>query len=219
MEIIKFMKLDLRKILQQYKLLVLLAFVAIIGTVAGDMGNWGLLYMGFAGVIMATAPLFADKTAERGFYNLLPAHDGSRMRGRFLAGTIFVGLTSLIGLVISVVSNLIQGNSQQNVIESFLFVWAAGIIFNSIQYVILALMKSKNPQILGLVRIIPGFIMFFGGSYLQSVSNEDNQNVLTVLTEVLGYVMNHLMLCAGMLMGSALVLTVILAEIAVRKEK
>lgn len=219
MEIIKFMKLDLRKILQQYKLLVLLAIVAIVVTVAGDMGNWGLLYMGFAGVIMATGPLFADKATERGFYNLLPAHDGSRMRGRFLAGTVFVGITSLIGLVIAVVCNMIQGRPQQNVIEGFLYVWAAGVIFNSIQYVILSLMKSKNPQILGLVRIIPGFIMFFGGSYLQSLSDEADQNVLIALTEVIEYVINHLMLCAWMLMGSALVLTVILTEIAVRKER
>lgn len=219
MENVKFMKLDLGKIMQQYKLLILFAIIAVVITMTGDMGNWSVLYMAFAGLIMSTMPIFQDRTVERGFYNLLPARDGCRARGRFLAGTLFIILCCLLGTILDIVTAMIRGANTEAVLPTLLMVIAVSVIMNSLQFLILMSVKVKSVQLLNLIRMIPGFIMFFSSFYIQKLTEDESQETLEILWKMIQYVGEHYLAVALKVLMAALVITVVCMEIAAAKER
>lgn len=163
MKIINMLKIDLRRTRPQ--LMLFLLFIAIGGLLSfttGD-GSFGIVYLCFVAVILSTMPFPVQEKANVGFLNMLPATTRQRVMGRYLYGILLLMVGLVCGIVILIVAKVAQHN--QTPYQMLIVCAMLGFSFFTIgvQYTLLyALGNVRSKQVLSFVRMIPGFILFFG---------------------------------------------------------
>lgn len=214
MDSIKFAKIDFMKTMEQSKLVPL--FILISAFFGKNMGYmWPVLYLAFGGMIFVTTPFFSEMVSEAGFFSMLPAKVGSKTRGRYLYAAGYLFLCTLSGFIVSM-ALVFLFNEEGAITEladiSILF-FAVVVIFNSIQFLILTFLKIKNAQVMGIIRMLIPFTLFFGiGGIMDSLQIESGDVIL------LFHQWNKSVISLAAI-GAAFVLTLICCELSVQKEK
>ena len=179
MKAFKFFKIDFARSRIQFIYMLVFSAIAMALSLKTDGPYLGLIYMIFASIIFSTVPFTLDQRSEIGFVNLLPGSVKDRVSGRFLLAFIMVIFGTLMG---SVVMGLYYLLSHTGIELAFAFILGAtgvGILFASIQYIIFYILgKVNSVQAMGIVRMLPAFVMFFGTSYLSDYFRENPGELL-----------------------------------------
>lgn len=222
MDTIKFMKMDFMTMRTQTKLIGALAIVVCILTnkvLNESMGTWGIMYMIFMGIVLASMPFTVDMTILDGFVRLLPAKASSRVYGRYLFGVIFLILCSVVGVCLSLPVLIKQQISMGYVLSITAAYLGAGCFTNSLQYVFSYFFNIKNPQMLSIIRLIPGFAFFFGGSILASMLEDVSSGVVGRIGDVLNFLMKYYNVFSWGILLVSLVFTILCAYICGKREE
>lgn len=214
MEVIKFAKVDWLKTKSQAKLILGFIVLAIFMGTYMEPSMWPLFYIAFGATIISTTPYSFDVQSSNGFINLLPAKANSRSKGRFLFGTLFVIGSIILGEVSLILFYLYKGELPNYIFEIFSVIVAVALILNAFQFLALSFFKFKSQQVMQLIRMIPPFIMFYGGNYLREMLNSGNEKVLERFSLVLRFCMDHKMIVSVGLLFVAIVITYISAIIS-----
>ena len=218
MESLKFAKMDFMKMKSQGKLMLLFVAIAAFLSIKMDTPIWGLLYIVFGAMIMSSIPAFSDTVSENGFIRLLPAHAESRIYGRYLFEVIYIFASSIIGLLVAAGYIIINHEIPDYILEIFIAVLGAALFMNAIQFLILSLMTTKNPQILSIVRMVIPFVMFFGGSAVLGNLSEGSAESFGMMENVVKYAMSHLTITSLFVLLVALLMTLLCALISAKHE-
>lgn len=202
----KFSKIDWRRCKSQNKLMFLFAAIAVILSVQNEMPAWTLLYLAFGSVILSTIPFTMETNANVGFLNMLPAKNSSRIIGRYLYSIMLLLLGISIGVVSVFLYYIVKGEMLTSILEISCIVFALSLIVNCIQYVVFYLLGNvKNNQVMTILRIVPGFFVFFGGSYIMEYMQSHAMDGTNLL---LWFMENLPLIVALLLVVSVIVLVV-----------
>lgn len=191
--VVRFMKMDFMKMKSQLKLMIFVVIIVMFfSTKMLTEGEeaWCVMYMIFMGIILAATPFSLDSTTSNGFIKLLPAPAKSRVYGRFLYSFIFLLGCVGVGVVLAMPSGC---KSQANVLDFFLQIiclFGAGLVMNSIQYVVSYFCEIKNPQVLSIVRMLPGFLFFFAGNNFMAeiINNQESAAAIgRTISKIIAY--------------------------------
>lgn len=167
MNAIKFLKIDLIRTNSQNKLLVLFAIMSVYFAINANTPIWSLLYLCFGSIIISATPFSLQTIGNGGFINLLPATTLSRVTGRYLYSIAIMVLAMIFGEVAVAIYYGIKHEVPDKMLYISLLVFAVTLIINSIQNVVLYFLGNvKSLQLMAIIRMIPGFAMFFGSTYL-----------------------------------------------------
>lgn len=185
MKAFKFMKIDMNRTKAQIWCMLLFGFLAYAFSFAAGNILSGIFYLMFAAVIMQGAVFTYEQKSETGFTNMLPGTDLDRVMGRFMTGTFLLLAGTILGIIVAFVLNL-QGRLELSYLpETLISLLGFGLIFMAIQNVIFyAIGKGKSQQLMSFIHMIPGFIIWIGGTALLSVlsaGGEDIQKAVKVL--------------------------------------
>lgn len=219
MEIIKFAKLDFRRVKSQFKILFILFAISIFLACRLQAGIWSLMYMCFAGLLLSTTPFFLELTNQRGFFNLLPAKAASRAWGRYLFGTIYIAMLFAVGMVTVLINMLIMKKEVAYLTETAIAILAVSVLLNSLQYLFLSFSTIKNVQLLSLLRMLPPFLMFFGGNMVIEYINENQADALDKVSRTIRYVVEHRTGMAFFFLAVSLIVTLLAGSLAAWHEK
>lgn len=224
MRAIQFTKIDFIKTKQQLVWILLVIPVVILFVTRQKESGAGALvafcYALFMALVCSTTPFGSCRRQETGFLRLLPATQGERILGRYLYGLSFMVMAALIGGVGTYIGGRIEGSmiGMEIVIPFCMVAFAVCMVLMALQYVILYLFgEHQSPNILSLIRMIPGFVFFFGSMGLIG-GVKDDPAAFEALMEYIG---GHLMLIGWCSMAVALVLFVAAAMLctAVTKKR
>lgn len=174
MNAVRFMKMDFLKIKSQVKLIILVFAIVVVFGFKNPV--WSAMYMIFMGIILSSIPFSIDASDSGGFTTLLPARARSRVYGRFLYGFVLLLACTLVGCVLIIPFVLKENMDIKLIVSQIVGFFGAGMIINSVQFFISYFFEIKNAQMLSLMRIIPGFVFFFGGSVLMEKISENQEN-------------------------------------------
>lgn len=167
MNAIKFLKIDLIRTSSQNRLLVIFAVISVYFAINANTPIWSLLYLCFGSIIISATPFALQTVGNGGFINLLPATTLSRVIGRYLYSIAIIVLAMIFGEVSVVIYYGIKHEVPDNMLYISLLVFAVTLIIHSIQNVVLYFLGNiKSLQLMAIIRMIPGFAMFFGSTYL-----------------------------------------------------
>lgn len=217
METIKFMKMDFLKMKTQILLIILTVSVVLL--LGGKVGTlWGAMYMMFMGLIFCAVPFSVDMTNGESFMKLLPAKAQQRVYGRFCFAVIFLVMCTLV-ISLTYIQGFLSGTIQVGyVMPKIIMILSAGLCMNAIQYIFSYFFEIKNQQWLSLVRMIPGFVFFFAGSFaIDSLASMPKETV-EALGKVVTYAMTHQWVAAVVTFAVALVFTFVCAVICGKRE-
>lgn len=173
----KMMLVDIRRCKFQLTLVLLFFPIAVFmmrGTEAFDVT--GILYLTFAGVIMAAQPFLYEQRVEAGFLYLLPVTKGERVWGRYLFGFSL----NLVMVLATILLVALKGNlMQEGAFFQIALCFGLGMITISLQYLLFyAIGRIKSQQFAGIMMMLPGFCMYFGFSFLMEKVGNDWVEVL-----------------------------------------
>ena len=165
MKAFQFFKVDLIRSRAQLKYMLLfwaLAFCLGFSTDAGAL--FTLFYMIFCGVILSGQPFLMDQKMESGFLNMLPGSKMERVAGRYLMSVVLL----LAGMILGLISMLVVGSVKGTMVGGLdIFIpllLEIGLVTIAVQNVCLyAFGKGKSQQVAAIIRMVPGFAVFFGG--------------------------------------------------------
>ena len=200
MRIIRFCKIDWMIIgLQRY---VFLGFAALSLLVSLSNGDWmfGLLYIGFGHMVLSTMPFYMRKPADNGFLLMLPASKKERVLGRFLYG-ISMYLALLLTAVITVAILMAQKKGSLKIFLMILAAETAAVfLVMAVQYTFMyAFGEMNSQQLMGIIRIVPGMVFLFGGSYILQILQEimrGKRESYQFLINALSWISEHMPLCS-----------------------
>ena len=222
MDAVKFMKMDFMKMKTQMKLIALVVLVVIIfaSEVMGKtMGAWSIMYMIFMGIILCTTPFTIDSMVADGFIKLLPAGARQRVFGRYMFAAVFLAVCTVLGSLSSI-SYILKGQITVGYILTHgAIFFSAGLCINSLQYVFSYFFEIKNQQWMSIIRLLPAFIFFFGGSILVDMVGEMQERTINKIGMAVNYVMAHQGLAALMLLAAAVIFTMFCAVICGKWEE
>lgn len=209
MRAIQFAKIDYIKTKQQVLWILLMMPVVLLLMMRQSSDSPVPLvvfcYALFMALIFSTTPFGSCQRQETGFLLLLPATTRDRVFGRFLYGLSIMAVAVLIGSVGMYLGEMISGAViEAEIIVSFCMgALAVCMILMALEYVILYLFgEQQSPNILGLIRMVPGFVFFFGSMGLIG-GVKDDPAAFEALMEYIG---GHLMLIGWCSVVSAFVL-------------
>ena len=208
MRAIQFMKIDFIKTKQQilWMLLVIPAVLLLmLREIKGEMALIVFCYALFMALVFSTAPFGMCQHRETGFLLLLPASTRDRVHGRFLYGLSFLGIAVLLGSAGMYLCEAITGfGIEREVKVCFgMVAFSVCMVFMIVEYVFLYLFGEQQSQnILSLVRMIPGFVFFFGSMGLIGGVQKEPQ----LLAEVMEYIDGHLILIGWCSMAVSFIL-------------
>ena len=128
---------------------------------------------------------------------MLPGTIKMRVIGRYLYALSTVIMCMIICSLNLGIYALVSKELPPFVFEGTIFGASIALLFSSIQYIIFyALGKLKSQQLAGLIMMIPGFVMFFGVSFLASWMKENTVVVLEWLIDNHSLVVLLLTLCS-----------------------
>lgn len=217
METIKFMKTDFMKMKTQMVLIVLTVSVVLL--FGGKMGTlWGAMYMVFMGLIFCSVPFGIDMANGESFMKLLPAKPQQRVYGRFCFAVVFLALCTL-GISSTYMPGFLNGTIKaDNVLPKVIMILSAGLCMNAIQYVCSYFFEIRNQQWLSIIRMLPGFIFFFAGSYLIDRMAEMPRDAVEALGKAITYAITHQWVTAVTALLLSLIFTTVCAVICGKRE-
>lgn len=222
MDAVRFMKMDFMKMKTQAKFmaLVVLVVIAFASKMMGEtMGVWSILYMIFMGIILCSTPFSIDNMVADGFIKLLPARARQRVFGRYMFAAVFLIVCTVLGSFTSI-PYVIKGQITVGYIlsQGVIFL-SVGLFINSLQYVFSYFFEIKNQQWLSIIRLLPGFIFFFGGSVLMDTLGEMQEGTRNKIGMVLNYAMEHQGVVAFVFLAAAVVFTMLCAVVCGKREE
>lgn len=222
MDAIRFMKMDFLKMKSQAKVMaiVVIAVLFLVNGMIGDtMGIWSSMYMVFMGIVLSTTPFAIDSAVADGFIKMLPASAKQRVLGRFLFGVVFLAVCAVCGSLTVIPYILDGGITIGYILPKVIIFLSVGLCINAIQYVFMYFFEFKNQQYLALIRMIPGFIFFFGGSFLMEKVGEEKEETLNNLGMVLNYAMEHQGIIAVVTFFAAILFLLFCVAICAKREE
>lgn len=208
MRALQFTKIDFIKTKQQILWMLLVIPVIVLFTLRETEGEISLVvfcYALFMALVFSTSPFGTCQRRETGFLLLLPASTQSRVFGRFLYGLSFVGIAIVLGSIGMYLSKVITGVGIDTEMKIFFCMAALAVcmLFMAAEYVFLYLFGEQQSQnILSLVRMIPGFVFFFGSMGLLSGVKKEPE----ALAGIIEYIGSHLMVIGWCSVAVSLVL-------------
>ncbi|MDE6737510.1 MAG: ABC-2 transporter permease [Lachnospiraceae bacterium] len=209
MRAIQFTKIDFIKTKQQILWILLVIPVIVLFMLwqgsEGPVPLFIFCYTLFMALVFSTTPFGSCQWQERGFLVLLPATTRDRISGRFLYGLSFMLVSALAGGVGMYLGEMMSGVMiEAEILVPFCMVaFAVCMVLLALEYVVLYLFgEQQSPNILSLIRMIPGFAFFFGSmSMIGSV--REKPEVFLALME---YIDGHLMMIGWCSLAAAFVL-------------
>lgn len=183
MEALKYLKVDYIITKTQVKIALLFSFIALLMIASGGSILTGASYACFGGLIFSTTPFLLEQRSYCGFTNMLPASILSRVIGRYLYGVGFM----LFGMIPTILCYVIMYLKNMEELKSgryiCLLALAVGIFCMSIQYLILyCLGNINNTTVMSLLRVVPGFIIFFSAVRIEG-EMKDSINLMNQFLE------------------------------------
>ncbi len=166
MNALKISMIDMLKIRGQSFVLLIFLVLSYYFMVI-DKALIAAIYMIFGGVIFSMQPFMLEQAAEAGFLNLLPFSLKERVRGRYTFGLLLLLMLDVFLLVIAQIYGLNHVALPMQWYVVLMIFTSAGLVIIALEYVLFfAIGKFKSQQVASIVMMIPGFILFFGGSYV-----------------------------------------------------
>lgn len=169
MRILKFAKTDLLKQKQFWWMLLFPAMAVFMGL--RDAGIYfAVVYCVFVGIIVSVIPFSAEAKQESGFLGMLPSKPGELILGHCAFGFFTIVVFFLEGLLAGGVILLLrpEGRTVLSDLPQVLgfcgIIFACGLFITGVQEVFWSLFRFQNPQVMALLRMLPGFLFFFLGS-------------------------------------------------------
>ncbi|MCM1122561.1 MAG: ABC-2 transporter permease [Eubacterium sp.] len=197
MKAFKFMKIDYIKTKQQVvfvpMLLVLVLGIMMLPDSEGTGFNVHAVmpfsYIIFMVTIFASGPFGMCRKEESGFLKLLPATTWERVAGRFLYGVSLMLAAAVMGFGAVVIRWLTGGFAfSATDLQMCLIVLAAGILIMTAEYVFFYLFgENASPNIIGVVRTIPGMCLFFSTSGIFKTVMKDPEKGVAAMQMVGSY--------------------------------
>lgn len=165
MRAIQFCKVDLIRCKSQLKFLLVFSILALwLGLVTDAGVMFSFVYMIFAGIILSGQPFMIEQTSESGFLNMLPGSKKERVAGRYLMSLSFLLFGAIVGALIVVIINVLQKTTTEGLEIMIPLALGVGMLCIALQNILLyAIGKGKSQQMIGIIRMIPGFVVFFAG--------------------------------------------------------
>ncbi len=179
-QIIGYIECDFMNI--KYGMLYMIAIFGIV-SMAFSMknGTGAVAYMLFCGLIMAGTAFSVTKQTVS-FSALVPGSMWQKVAGRYLGGVLCIVLCAAVGLVSAGIIRLTGRTGGMLEIPVLLCLLGVTFLFLALQNVLLYLLTPfLGIQVAGLVRMLPGFILFFG------VMNAGNLEVIKDILEGEGF--------------------------------
>lgn len=200
MKIIQFMKIDwLRgKRINKFLLLGGLLFGLFMGMKNNSMMM--ILYLFFLAIIQTGQPFALDRVSDAGFVNMLPGTKKQRVAGRFLYGIMLLLIASVEAILCVGICRVMGGNTVGFSSELLLGILGISILTTGAQNTLFyGLGKVKNQQLMVIVQLVPGFLVFFGPQFLLDYIQENPE----VGKSVIRWVMENQLLtsCSVILIG------------------
>ncbi|MBD5476247.1 MAG: ABC-2 transporter permease [Lachnospiraceae bacterium] len=208
MRAIQFAKIDFIKTKQQILWILLVIPVVLLFMLRQSSDSPMPLviffcYTLFMALIFSTIPFGSCQRQETGFLLLLPATTRDRISGRFLYGLSYMMVAALVGCVGMYFDKMISGAVIEAEIPFCMIAFAVSMVFMALEYVILYLFgEQQSPNILSLIRMIPGFVFFFGSIGLIEGAQDDPEMTAALME----YIGGHLMLIGWCSLAAAFVL-------------
>ena len=165
MKALQFCKVDMIRSRSQLRILLVFAVFAFFISRGTSMGSlFGVVYMVFGAIIFSAQPFNIEQVEESGFINMLPGTKRDRVAGRFLFSLALLTFAILVGAIIAVVMRHQAGVFGENYINLFAGIAAIGLTVSSLQNILFyAIGKGKSQQMMSIIRMVPGFAVFFIG--------------------------------------------------------
>lgn len=203
MNAIKFFKIDFARIKIQFLYIVAFAILALVLSLNMMSPYYGFLYLIFGSIIFSTVPFTQDQMAETGFINMLPGSIVSRVAGRFLVAVLMVIVCAILGAGLMITYSLMKKDTIGYAYDFIIGGSGLGILVCSLQYILFYLLgKVKSVQAMSIVRMIPGFIVFFGSTLMTHWMEENAPGTLV-------WIFNHTTLLAFGLLAAGLVICLV----------
>ena len=183
MRTIGFFKIDFARCRLQYVYLIVIGCVSLYLAMLRETAALSLLYMIFGTIVLSTVPFSLDQTSESGFINMLPGTTKQRVAGRFLFSLGLLVLSIVIGGIDVLLIYLMKGTIIPYQLAIFMGGAGLGLLVSALQNILFySLGKVRSVQVMGIIRMIPGFVLFFGITlYLESLGNNLEAALKTVL--------------------------------------
>ncbi len=161
-QIIGYMEYDIRNIKQGLGLMA--AILGGVSVISMHNGNsvLAMVYPFFCAIILCSTFFNVTKTGPLIFSALLPGTNLQKILGRFLGEAVIIAACTVFWLATSRVMEIF-GNDTDTPFPIVAIVLGITLFSVACQNVMLYLVGSLlGAQLIGLIRMLPGFIMFFG---------------------------------------------------------
>lgn len=183
-----------------------------------DGGYWSLLYVAFGGTLMVTTPFFEEMLSERGFFVLLPVKVGSRIRGRYLFGVVYLLLCCIFGAMISGGIFLYKNIVPEDFIQVSILICCTVIVCNDIQFLIFSFLNIKNAQVLSIIRMMIPFLIFFVGNWIMETVSIEQTEVINIVSKLYNFFVENITVATCLMILISMVITLLSCEISVWHE-
>ena len=214
MKALYFTKIDHIRAKQQLLLFPLVLALMIAIMLFEDIDGWNtttlFIYELFLAVVSCTAPFGTCRREDAGFLMLLPATTRDRVVGRFLYGISLMLFAVVVG-GIAMIGNMALFGYRYSPIELAvcLIGFSVGILIMTVEYVFLYLFgENQGPQVLNIIRVIPGMCYFFVGLNLSSRLTAHPEQA----ADAIMFIISHLKTIG--IIGISVVIIVLVAAIA-----
>lgn len=182
-QIIGYMIYDYMNI--KYGMLYMLAVFGIVSVFFSvQTGSGAVAYMMFCGLILA-GTAFNTAMQSVSFSALAPGSILQKVAGRYLDGTACIIVCAAIGLLSTGLVKLVKVSGAAGAFDDgtslpfLLGLFGISLFFLAMQNALLYLLTPiLGVQFIGLVRMVPGFIMFFG---VMKLVNDENMDMISVM--------------------------------------
>ncbi|MCH5263740.1 MAG: ABC-2 transporter permease [Lachnospiraceae bacterium] len=198
MKAIHFTKIDFIKTKQQMWFApIIMLIVTVIMVINGSSGERAynaatlFFYPVFIAIVFSTIPFGACRREDAGFMLMLPATTRDRVVGRFLYGIIMLLLAAAIG-EICIAGYMVLGYRLRPMdLFVCLIGFSVALLLVVVEYVFLYLFgENQGPQMLSLVRMIPGMCYFFVGLNISSKLMEEPGAVADAVATLIDHLMS-----------------------------
>lgn len=170
MYILKYTKIDFQKC-RQFAWLLLFPVLAIGLMIFSDDSEpiFAVVYCQFAGIMASGLPFSCENMEENGFLLMLPSRPGDDIRAHFLFSFCAGEAATILGLGTLAVTSLIKPTFQPGEFLVYPFLLGLCLIVIALQDILLCFFRSNNTQAMQIIRMVPAFLFFFGGSALADI--------------------------------------------------